>query len=185
MYYDHWIHGQGVDTGREFMVRLTSPRCIIAILLEGEETYEDANPSIDFVIAENAGQNIDNSAGETFIVTTWLDAPPTESEIDAILHEAADINEIYTQEAEQMDAAPSPAPAPEWRVNLKTKTAIHDNGLVFQFLENNDGTWEGKCANPDVLDKKIAGGELDESDCARMAREAGDAFFAALKNDPS
>lgn len=65
-----------------------------------------------------------------------------------------------------------------WTINTSGRTATHDNGLVVRFAPADDtpGAWEGK-----IIGDIPASIPLDASAIARIMREAGDAFLAALK----
>ncbi len=81
-----WIHGQGVDDDREFMVRTVPPRCIVAI---GGDT--DLCLLAPLVLV--------NAFDEEFAVVAWLDPPPDDATHRAILEEALAANELFTDES--------------------------------------------------------------------------------------
>lgn len=66
----------------------------------------------------------------------------------------------------------------EWQANIVERTATHTSGLVVRFTPADDtpGAWDGKIDQP--IPTSIP---LDASAIARMMREAGDAFIAAIK----
>lgn len=66
----------------------------------------------------------------------------------------------------------------EWQANTGERTATHSSGLVVRFTPADDtpGAWDGK------IDQSIHTSiPLNASAIARMMREAGDAFIAAMK----
>ena len=66
-----------------------------------------------------------------------------------------------------------------WKIDTVARTATHDTGLVLRFTQAADtpGAWDGKIDQP-IPDSV----PLDPSVLARMMREAGDAFGAAVRN---
>lgn len=66
----------------------------------------------------------------------------------------------------------------EWQTNIGERTATHSSGLVVRFSPADDtpSAWDGKIDQP--IPQSIP---LDASAIARMMREAGDAFIAAMK----
>lgn len=81
-----WIHGQGVDDDREFLVRTVPPRCIVAI---GGDTNLGLLAQLVLV----------NAFDEEFSVVAWLDPPPDNATHRAILEEAMASNELFTDES--------------------------------------------------------------------------------------
>lgn len=66
----------------------------------------------------------------------------------------------------------------EWQTNIGERTATHSSGLVVKFTQADDtpGAWDGQIDQP--IPASIP---FDASAIARMMREAGDAFIAAMK----
>lgn len=81
-----WIHSQGIDDDREFMVRTVPPRCIVAI--GGDPERALLAPLV-----------VVNGFDEEFAVVAWLDPPPDDAIHRAILAEAIAANEFFTDES--------------------------------------------------------------------------------------
>ena len=65
-----------------------------------------------------------------------------------------------------------------WVIDLQKSTATHSNyGMVVRYTDNGDGSWDGRAVELGALPPD----DFDESVLARMMREAGDEFSAALK----
>lgn len=82
---DRWIHGQGIETETEYLVRTVSPRCIVQI------EDEDAALLLPLVVL--------NAYDEAFGVVAWLDPEPDEATHRAILAEAVAANETFTSDS--------------------------------------------------------------------------------------
>lgn len=66
----------------------------------------------------------------------------------------------------------------EWQANIGERTVTHSSGMVIRFTPADDtpDAWDGKIDQP--IPASIP---PDASAIARMMREAGDAFIAAMK----
>lgn len=83
---DRWIHGEGIETETEYLIRTARPRCIVQI-----ENDEGGALLLPIVVV--------NGFDEAFGVVAWLDPPPDEATHRAILAEAIAANEAFTDES--------------------------------------------------------------------------------------
>lgn len=84
---DEWIAGEGTGSGREFLVRTRAPRCVVAV----DEPGETVLAPIVYV----------NAYGEGFYVELWMDPEPSKTAHEAILKEAAQALDAFTERAAQ------------------------------------------------------------------------------------
>lgn len=90
---DAWIHGQGVESGREYLTGTIPPRCIVQV---GTPAAFDSDET---KCPDDAGQSLQNKVGEEFVVVMWIDPFPGETEALRILTEADRANEKFTNDS--------------------------------------------------------------------------------------
>lgn len=60
-----------------------------------------------------------------------------------------------------------------WTVDLNTSTATHVDGWIFEFVQVEDGVWDGELIQQPM--------NPDYSQAARISREAGDIYNETLE----